>query len=86
MSRTLKALVPVAAVALVLLAAGDALACPNCKTTAAETSNGAKLGDQATGLTLSIYLMLGVLFSLVGGIVFVIVRAARRFDAAQPTS
>jgi hypothetical protein len=40
------------------------------------------MGDPGTGLSLTIYLLLGVIFSLAAAIVWFIARAARRFDAA----
>lgn len=74
---------PAAAALLLVVLVPDATACPNCKSAVADAGDASKVGDQATGLSLSIYLMLGALFSIAGGIVAMIVRVARRIEAAE---
>ncbi len=59
--------------ALFLLAASAALACPTCKDALGKSSQG--LGK---GFYVTILLMLGVVFSMVGLLIYKIVREARK--------
>jgi heme/copper-type cytochrome/quinol oxidase subunit 2 len=70
-----RALLALLALGMIVAASGDALACPNCKDAVADQSS--------RGFGYSIYIMLGSLFGLVGGITCLIVRTARRAAAAE---
>ena len=73
--------------AAVLLSFGafaqQALACPNCKTTVAATSEAGGQGDPARGFAVAIYVMLGAVAVLASAIGFLVVRVARRVGAAD---
>ena len=83
--RLLPALV---AVALVALVATNALACPTCSdAVAANSCPGAAQGaiaggDAAGGFNHAIYVTLGTVFTLIGGIGTRVFLAVRRADAA----
>jgi hypothetical protein len=64
---------------LALLLAGTAAACPTCKDS---FGNAAQSEGLAAGFYYSILFMLGVVFSLVGGLIFKIVREARKGPGA----
>ena len=63
--------------------AQQALACPNCKTTVAATSDAGGQGDPARGFAVAIYVMLGAVAVLASAIGFLVVRVARRAGAAD---
>jgi hypothetical protein len=76
------------AAAVLLFAASDVLACPNCKDAVAEESRsgvqGVSLnGDAASGFNHAIYLALGSVFGIVGLLGFKVVSAVRRAERAQ---
>lgn len=74
--RRLRWLLPLLALALVLILAGDASACPNCKEAlAAQTGDGARLKD---GYYYSILLMMAMPFGLLGMGALFVTRAIRR--------
>lgn len=79
MSRALRNALPALAVAALVLLAGEAFACPNCKATVADASN-PDAGDPASAFGYSIYVMIGSVLSMAGWIVFTVVRAAHRAD------
>ena len=64
-------------VATLVLLQADAFACPNCKEAVTSRSS--------EGFGYAIYAMLGSVFSLAGGIVWMIVHTARRAAAAETT-
>jgi heme/copper-type cytochrome/quinol oxidase subunit 2 len=70
-----RALLALAVVALVVATPGEALACPNCKSAVTDESS--------TGFAYAIYVMLASVFSLAGGVVWMIVRTARRAAANE---
>jgi len=72
-----------AAFAIALLAASACLACPTCKDAFGNTPQTAGL---AKGFYYSILLMLGVVFGLVGFLVFKIVKEARKEPSAPPAA
>ena len=85
--RYLPLLTIVAALVVVVLVAGDASACPTCKDAVADNSPGGAQGatsggDAASGFNHAIYLALGVVFSIIGGLGWKVVRAVSRADAA----
>ncbi len=63
-------------VLVLLLAAGDALACPNCREAVANQAGDA--GRQATGYFWSILFMIAAPFTLLGTGVAMVARAVRR--------
>ncbi len=70
-------------IVLVLCFATFAVACPNCKSSAAVDPTGmAGGGGLPTGFNDSIYIMLGGFISVLGGIVFVIMKAVRDANKA----
>jgi hypothetical protein len=74
--RRLSWLYPLLALALLLLLAGDASACPNCKEALAnQTGDAARLKD---GYFYSILFMMGMPFLLLGSGVFFVIRAVKR--------
>jgi hypothetical protein len=74
--RTARWLVPLVLVALLVLLAGDASACPNCKEALAnQTGDAARLKD---GYFFSILLMIAMPFTLLGTGAFVVARAIRK--------
>lgn len=75
--RSLKALLPLIAVALALLVAPDALACPGCKEALAD-AQGSDTAELRTGYFWSILFMIGTPFSLISVGAFAVVRAAKR--------
>lgn len=75
--RTLKTLLPVLAVALVLLIASDALACPGCKEALAN-EQGTDAAGVRNGYFWSILMMIGTPFSLISAGAFAVVRAVKR--------
>ena len=78
----------VAAVAMDLLSAASALACPWCKSgTSASNQGGGGAGAPATGLQFnaSIYFMLGGLFCVMGFLAFTIVKAVKASTMMPPT-
>lgn len=81
MTRRIANLLPVLAAAAIVVLAGEALACPNCKATVADAS-APGAGDPASAFGYSIYVMIGAVMSIAGGIVYKIVRAAQRSAAA----
>ena len=80
-------LLTIAAVLVVLVVvAGDASACPNCKEAVADNSVGGAQGagaggDAAGGFNHAIYLALGTVFSIIGALGWKISRAVSRADA-----
>ena len=66
-----------AAIVLAALTA-PAFACPNCKAAVADNAK-----DSGSGFNFTIYMMLAIVFSLAGSIVWKIVQVARRTDAAM---
>jgi hypothetical protein len=85
--RHLPLLTLVAVLVVLVLVARDASACPTCKDAVADNSPGGAQGataggDAATGFNHAIYLSLGVVFSIIGGIGWRVVRAVARADAA----
>lgn len=72
----LPALTALAVAALVAASSGEALACPNCKSAVTD--------EASTGFGYAIYVMLASVFSLAGGVVWMIVRTARRAAANEP--
>jgi hypothetical protein len=75
--RIVKVLLPALAVALVLLAAGDALACPGCKEALAD-QQGVDAAGVRNGYFWSILFMIGTPFSLLSAGAFAVVRAVKR--------
>ena len=75
--RMWKALLPMLAVALVLLVASDALACPGCKEALAN-QEGIDAAGVRNGYFWSILMMIGTPFSLLSAGAFAVVRAAKR--------
>ncbi len=75
--RMWKALLPVLAVALVLLVASDALACPGCKEALAN-EQGTDAAGVRNGYFWSILMMIGTPFSLLSAGAFAVVRAVKR--------
>jgi heme/copper-type cytochrome/quinol oxidase subunit 2 len=74
--RRIPWLLPVLALALVLLLVGEASACPNCKEAlASQTGDAARLKD---GYFYSILFMMGMPFLLLGTGALMVVRAAKR--------
>ncbi|HEX8201964.1 MAG TPA: hypothetical protein VF590_15925 [Isosphaeraceae bacterium] len=74
--RRIPWLVPVLALALVLLFVGEVAACPNCKEAlAAQTGDAARLKD---GYFYSILFMMGMPFLLLGTGALMVVRAVKR--------
>jgi hypothetical protein len=68
---------------VVLCFATFAVACPNCKSSAAVDPTGtAGGGGLPSGFNDSIYFMLGGFFVVLGGIVFVIMKAVRDTNRA----
>ncbi len=59
-----RALLALAVVALVVATPGEALACPNCKSAVTDESS--------TGFAYAIYVMLASVFSLAGGVVWIL--------------
>ncbi len=75
MRRTIPA-IPATALALVLLLAGEAPACPNCKeAVAAQPSD---VAATAQGYSWSIMLMMSMPFTLLGTGAFFVARAVKR--------
>ena len=68
-------LIVVVALALLLLLAGDALACPNCREAVANEASDA--GRQASGYAWSILFMIAMPFTLLGAGTMMLVRAVR---------
>ena len=66
---------------MAMLAAGAVLSCPTCKDALGNTPQSAGM---ARGFYHSILTMLGVVFSLVGILVFRIVKEARKETSAPP--
>lgn len=75
--RILKALWPVLSVALVILCASDALACPGCKEALAD-AQGSDSAGMRTGYFWSILFMIGMPFSLLSAGALAVVRAVKR--------
>jgi uncharacterized membrane protein len=74
--RRLRWLLPVLALAVVLLLVGEVSACPNCKEAmAAQTGDAARLKD---GYYYSILFMMGMPFLLLGTGALMVVRAVKR--------
>ena len=68
---------------LTLCFATFAVACPNCKSSAAvDPTGGNGGGGLPEGFNYSIYFMLGSLFLVLGGVSFVIVKAIRDTNRA----
>jgi TRAP-type mannitol/chloroaromatic compound transport system permease small subunit len=72
----MKTLLPWLALAVVLLFATDALACPNCREAVANQAGDA--GRQANGYAWSILFMIAMPFTLLGAGVAMVARAVRR--------
>lgn len=72
-----RALTAALVVTTLVLLQSDAFACPNCKD--------AVTNQSSAGFGYAIYAMLGSVFSLAGGIVWMIIRTARRAAAAETT-
>jgi hypothetical protein len=71
---------------LVALVATDAFACPTCKDAVAANSPGSTRGaiagaDAAGGFNMAIYVTLGTVFSILGGLGWRVYRAVSRADA-----
>jgi hypothetical protein len=86
---TFRRALPLLAIAavVVLLIAGDASACPNCREAVAENSRtgvqGVALdGNAASGFNNAIMLSLGVVFSIVGVLGWRIAKAVAKADAS----
>jgi hypothetical protein len=76
MLRKARRLAPLIAAAALLLPAGEALACPNCKEAlAAQTGDAARLKD---GYYYSIVLMIAMPFAILGTGTFLVARAIKR--------
>jgi hypothetical protein len=75
--RTVKSLLPVLTVALVLLVASDALACPGCKEALAN-EQGTNAAGVRNGYFWSILMMIGTPFGLLSAGAFAVVRAVKR--------
>jgi hypothetical protein len=81
--RLLPALAVIAVVAIVLLPAGSASACPSCKVALANQEG---KGDLVTGMFYSIMFMLSMPFAILGsfsGYFYMLVRRARRQQESQ---
>lgn len=63
--------------------AATALACPACKEALFDPAQARQIMSAAGGYALSIGLLLGVPFALVGGLALMIVRQARRKSASS---
>ena len=78
-----------AAIIVLLTTCSGAFACPMCKDSASNREGAAGIRDQytsngegmSTGLNRSIYVMLGVLFGILGVVSTVIVKGIRNTDA-----
>lgn len=75
--RTIKALLPILVLALLLLWAGDASACPNCKEAVANQQGGNAAGLR-NGFFWSILLMIAMPFTMLSLGVVTVTRAVRR--------
>jgi hypothetical protein len=75
--RIVKSLMPVLAVALVLLFASDALACPGCKEALAD-QQGVDAAGVRNGYFWSILFMIGTPFSLISAGAVAVARAVKR--------
>jgi hypothetical protein len=75
--RIVKPLLPVLAVAFVLLFASDALACPGCKEALAD-QQGVDAAGVRSGYFWSILFMIGTPFSLISAGAVAVVRAVKR--------
>ena len=74
---------PLLSVLLTLAIAGAAFACPNCKDSIANTTDGGASVGLPAGFNYSIYFMLAGLFAVLGFVGFTIVKTVRATDAAQ---
>jgi hypothetical protein len=85
--RWLPLLTIAALLVVVVVIANDASACPTCKDAVADNSPGGAQGatsggDAAGGFNHAIYLALGTVFSIIGGLGWKVARAVSRSDAA----
>ena len=75
--RTFHRLLPFLVLALILILAGDASACPNCKEAVANQS-GADAAGLRNGYFWSIIMMISMPFGMLSAGVFAVVRAVKR--------
>ena len=77
---------PLLSVLLTLAIAGAAFACPNCKDSIANTTDGGPSVGLPAGFNYSIYFMLAGLFCVLGFVGFTIVKGVRSSAATHAGS
>lgn len=81
----MKKLLHISALAALLLAAGPAGACPNCRSAVVIDDQGApasqeRAGDYSSGINYSIYFMIGSIYAVFGGLTLLLMRRYREYE------